>query len=380
MSESESLGLYSSDDNITIPASEYPVADLARGPAEREGLPQSYRMRADAHYVDQLEAPVAPVIRLLATGQIECPDLPGAASVEPLTQSLRVHGMLQPLLIRRHNGHYRLIAGRKRLAAAIAAGITSVPCVLHDIDASAIGSLAEAENLRVQGAPRASSCDDRCNTVVLQALEADLSTIRTSLSVLKSRSSGALAQRVSGDLVEAQVGHAEWILSCLTGAGVHGRSVALAAIFQRVVDAFEVHTTLTGVQIECNIAPGAGTWRLPEAAAVTAIKGAVFSTLTMLEGVNAPRIELHADASARGPLKIEVVQRAVPVAPRLGDVAAEGTRPAEALIALALETARSVAGAQGGSASLNPLPGVGSVFQMTFSGGAPLLTRPLHHR
>ena len=70
-------------------------------------------MRADAHYVDQLESPAQPVIRLIAIGQIDCRDLPAADGVAELTRSVATHGVLQPLMVRKQGTRYSLIAGRK---------------------------------------------------------------------------------------------------------------------------------------------------------------------------------------------------------------------------------------------------------------------------
>ncbi|MDP9325937.1 MAG: ParB/RepB/Spo0J family partition protein [Candidatus Dormibacteraeota bacterium] len=58
-----------------------------------------------------------------------------------LADSIRQHGMLQPLVVHRHGGAYRLIAGERRLRAARLAGLAEVPVTLHDTPA-AEGSLA----------------------------------------------------------------------------------------------------------------------------------------------------------------------------------------------------------------------------------------------
>lgn len=356
MSESESVALHSSEESAS-PASEYVLPAIERSP-EREGLPRSYRMRADAHYVDQLESPAPPVIRLLAVAQIERGDLPAADHVEPLTRSIRTHGVLQPLLIRRHAGRYTLIAGRRRLAAAVAAGLATVPCVLHDIEASAAAGLAEADNLRADDGQQKTAAERQASHIVLQALAADLSTIRTSLTLLKNRQQRGLAQRVSGDLIDAQALRAEWIVSCLTGAFENSRPVSVAAILQRVTDAFAAHTTLTGLHLECHVTPAAATWKLAEEAAMTAIKGAVFATLTLVEGSATPKIDLHADSTLRGSLKIEVIQRGSPFSAHAEH---------DPIIALALRTARAVVAPHGGSAELSALPGIGSQLQITFA-------------
>ncbi len=64
-------------------------------------MPQHYRMRADAHYVDQLESLPQPVIRLLAIAQIDGTELPAPDAVDALTKSILMHGVLQPLMVRK---------------------------------------------------------------------------------------------------------------------------------------------------------------------------------------------------------------------------------------------------------------------------------------
>ena len=57
MSESESVALHSSEESPSN-ASEYVLPPIERA-AEREGLPRTYRMRADAHYVESVRPLVA---------------------------------------------------------------------------------------------------------------------------------------------------------------------------------------------------------------------------------------------------------------------------------------------------------------------------------
>ena len=51
------------------------------------------------------------------------------APLEELTESIRRHGILQPLSVRRVGTSYELIAGERRLRAAIRAGLTEIPCL-----------------------------------------------------------------------------------------------------------------------------------------------------------------------------------------------------------------------------------------------------------
>lgn len=48
-----------------------------------------------------------------------------------LAESIRQHGILQPLLVRRHPDGYELIAGERRWRAARLAGLSSVPAVVR---------------------------------------------------------------------------------------------------------------------------------------------------------------------------------------------------------------------------------------------------------
>ena len=51
-------------------------------------------------------------------------------ALEELAQSIRRHGVLQPLSVRRIEGGYQLIAGERRLRAAKLAGRTELPCLV----------------------------------------------------------------------------------------------------------------------------------------------------------------------------------------------------------------------------------------------------------
>lgn len=370
MSEPESIATRTSQTAAARTETDDLPPDLAaRALPEREGLPRNYRMRADAHYVDQLEAPAQPVIRTVKLAQIDCRELPSSDRVEALTRSVGIHGVLQPLLVKRQGGRYSLIAGRKRLAAAIAAGLTTVPCALHDVEGAAAAALAAADNLRAQDEPGAAHAEREALQPVLDVLGSDLSTIRTSISLLRTARTGGLAQKVGADLIDAQAVRAEWLIAGIRGSFEHSRLSSVAAIVQRVSDAFDGHAALTGLDLQCSVAPAAAVWKLPDDPATAAINGAVFAALSCLEGVAKPRIELHADVAHARALRIEVVQRSARVSPSLGQPDQEPSRPSDVLATLAVRLARLVAAPLGGGAELTPLPGIGSVMQITFGAG-----------
>ena len=70
--------------------------------------------------------------------------------LEELTQSIREHGILQPLSVRRTGSVYELIAGERRLRAGIRAGLSEIPCIIMNMDDQEAGLAALVENLQRQ--------------------------------------------------------------------------------------------------------------------------------------------------------------------------------------------------------------------------------------
>ena len=71
-------------------------------------------------------------------------------SLQQLAQSIRAHGILQPLSVRRVGSNYELVAGERRLRAGILAGLTEVPCILMTMDDQESALVALVENLQRQ--------------------------------------------------------------------------------------------------------------------------------------------------------------------------------------------------------------------------------------
>ena len=72
------------------------------------------------------------------------------AALAELTESIRCHGVIQPLSVRRVEGVYELIAGERRLRAAQAAGLSEIPCIVMTMDDTESGLVALVENLQRQ--------------------------------------------------------------------------------------------------------------------------------------------------------------------------------------------------------------------------------------
>ena len=70
--------------------------------------------------------------------------------LEELAESIRCHGILQPLSVRRVGTGYELIAGERRLRAAGLAGLTEIPCIIMSMDEQESALAALVENLQRQ--------------------------------------------------------------------------------------------------------------------------------------------------------------------------------------------------------------------------------------
>jgi ParB family chromosome partitioning protein len=169
-------------------------------------------MRADPHYVEQLDAtPSSPPVRLIEARTIEVRgDEPRPAA--PFVESIRRHGVLQPLLVQPRGSRYRLIAGRKRLAAAIAAGLREVPCLVQRVDEEQAGLLADATNLPAHEAPPAAKTltPPPAAAGASEQLAQSLLALASSANLLSGGS--PLTVAVAADLVRAEAARALQLL------------------------------------------------------------------------------------------------------------------------------------------------------------------------
>lgn len=71
-------------------------------------------------------------------------------AINELVDSIRQHGVLQPLLVRPAGDGYQLIAGERRLISAKKAGLRQVPCRVLNLNDQQVSEVALEENLKRQ--------------------------------------------------------------------------------------------------------------------------------------------------------------------------------------------------------------------------------------
>lgn len=71
-----------------------------------------------------------------------------ADEIANLSSSIKQHGVLQPIVVRRSGERFQLIAGERRWRASIQAGLSEVPATIHDVDDREVAELTIVENLQ----------------------------------------------------------------------------------------------------------------------------------------------------------------------------------------------------------------------------------------
>lgn len=69
-------------------------------------------------------------------------------ALEELSESIKQHGILQPIIVRYSNNKYTIVAGERRWRAATLAGLNVMPCIIKNISDKDIAELALVENIQ----------------------------------------------------------------------------------------------------------------------------------------------------------------------------------------------------------------------------------------
>jgi ParB family chromosome partitioning protein len=118
----------------------------------KRGLPETVRMRHDAHYVEALASTAgAPIGRLVPIDLVDPnPDQPRQVmgDLSELMASIAEKGIIEPLVVRHRNGRFQLIAGERRYQAAVQVGLRDVPVIIRESDDAEALEVALVENLQ----------------------------------------------------------------------------------------------------------------------------------------------------------------------------------------------------------------------------------------
>ena len=148
-----------------------------------------------------------------------------------LAESIRRHGILQPLSVRRSGGGYVLIAGERRLRAAQLAGLTEIPCIVMNMDEKESGMAAMIENLQRQ------DLDFVEEAMGISVLMSQWSMSQEQTARLLGKSQSAVANKLR------LLRHSPAVLEAIREAGLterHARALLKLTDEARTLEAIEV--------------------------------------------------------------------------------------------------------------------------------------------
>ena len=140
------------------------------------------------------------------------------AKLTELAESIKNHGVIQPIVVRKRGGQYEIIAGERRWRAAQKAGLTEIPAVISDAAAEDTLTIALVENLQredlnpIEEAEAFHRLHESLGYSQLEIAEAvgkDRTTVANSLRLLK------LPQPVRQQVLDGELsmGHARALLA-----------------------------------------------------------------------------------------------------------------------------------------------------------------------
>jgi|GEM_PF-468874 len=113
-------------------------------PTEEEPTPQAEPPEAASAGETLIEIPIS----LITPNPLQPRKLMGEEEIIELADSIKELGILQPVLVRRVDGGYELIAGERRFKAAQRAGLKTIPAMVRETDPVQRQVIALVENIQ----------------------------------------------------------------------------------------------------------------------------------------------------------------------------------------------------------------------------------------
>ena len=126
-------------------------ASVAREPA----IPATEKHQPPAFHVEQISQQLSPggslitlPIDLIQPNPYQPRTVMDDKALASLVASIKKSGILQPITVRKRDGRHEIIAGERRLTAAKACGLTTIPVIIRDDDDEQMLELALIENIQ----------------------------------------------------------------------------------------------------------------------------------------------------------------------------------------------------------------------------------------
>ena len=243
-----------------------PALEAATAPVFRDSPSMNRRERdrvaGSWEEAGRLTPNAALAVRLIARHAIDAPMADDPHALRPLFESILRWGILQPLIVRPRQSRFELIAGRRRFAAASAAGLEHVPCIVCDVtDGEAVQLAEELNEPRVRAASSAPSSSSGTLPLapILDELRTNLSSISASLALAGDTSAG-LRHQVARKLVDMELQRSAWTVDALVALGTRhapagAAPILLGSLIAVVRDAFDAECRLAGIAVKSFVDP-----------------------------------------------------------------------------------------------------------------------------
>lgn len=119
---------------------------------KKSGLPNNLTMRHDPHFVELIASKSSgPRVRLISIDRLDPnPRQPRSelGDIQELMNSIRIKGILEPILVRAKGDRFEIIAGERRFVASKNLGLKEIPCIEMDVEEHEAMEISLIENLQ----------------------------------------------------------------------------------------------------------------------------------------------------------------------------------------------------------------------------------------
>lgn len=229
-----------------------------------------------------------------------------------LVDAVKRHGLLEPLIVQKREGRYRLLGGAVRLAAAVAAEVPEAPCIVHEIGDDEAHALAAALAAAADGADPALGGVD-------SAIANSLSSVISSTTLL-AENGPSQARAVAVDMIRAEARRALCLLHSARelryGVAAERRVASPRALVQHVVDMLLPESRLRGIAIESDVTvPEGQVVHANQEVLAHALCGAVLTIAAPFNAFHRPRVTVAAASEAAGRVTFSIAVQAPGVPP-----------------------------------------------------------------
>ena len=135
-----------------------------------------------------------------------------------LSDSIKEHGIVQPIIVRREDNIYKIVAGERRWRAARLAGLVSVPVIIKDVSNKQVMEMALIENIQredLNPIEEAEAYERLLNEYSMTQEELSKSIGKNRSTIANIVRLLALCEKVKESLIDGEIssGHARALLS-----------------------------------------------------------------------------------------------------------------------------------------------------------------------